>query len=486
MISEDILYLSIRELAGRIRARKLSPVDLTRAYLERSERLGPKFNAYASLTPERALDQARAAEKEISGGHYRGPLHGIPYAAKDLLAVKGYPTTWGARPYANQKFDADATIIERLDRAGAILIGKAAMIELAGGLGYSNGLASLTGGCRNPWNPQMWTSGSSSGSGAIMAAGLAAFALGSDTRGSIISPATLCGISGMRPSFGRVPRTGVMAIAWSMDKIGPMARTGDCCGLVLSAIAGHDPKDHDSLPPALSAFPYARAKVNRPMRIGRIKNAAGDTNPEINAAVADALKVMEKAGARIEDAEVPDGPYEEAAELVILIEAASAFWDLIRSGRCAELADPLGQINGYASLEFSAFDYLQVQRVRTYLQKKVDGLFDRFDVLAAPGQGSVARPLQPQAPAQPRPVSTGAAGRGTGTGNRPPSNVKQGDGISSLCGLPAITVPCGFSKDRLPIGIQFMARALEDESVIAAADLFQSHTDWHKQHPLIA
>ncbi len=485
MISEDILYLPIRELAGLIRARKLSPVDLTRAYLERSEKLGPRFNAYATLTPERALEQAGAAAKEISSGHYRGLLHGIPYAAKDLLAVKGYPTTWGARPYANQKFDTDATVIERLDRAGAILIGKAAMIELAGGLGYSNGLASLTGGCRNPWNTEMWTSGSSSGSGAIMAAGLAAFALGSDTRGSIISPATLCGITGMRPSFGRVPRTGVMAIAWSMDKIGPMARTGDCCGLVLSAIAGHDPKDHDSLPPALAAFPYGRAKAARPLRVGRIKNAAGDTNAEINAAVAAALKAMEQAGARVGDAEIPDGPYEEAAELVILIEAASAFWDLIRTGRCAELADPLGQINGYASLEFSAVDYLHIQRVRTFLMQKVDALFDRFDVLAAPGQGSTARPLQPQAPSQPRPAGA-AAGRGAGTGARPPSNVKQGDGISSLCGLPAITVPCGFSKDRLPIGIQFMGRALEDEKVIAAADLFQSRTDWHKQHPVIA
>jgi aspartyl-tRNA(Asn)/glutamyl-tRNA(Gln) amidotransferase subunit A len=490
MIGEDILYLSIRELANQIRTKKLSPVELTRSYLDRSEKLGPRFNAYATLTPERALERARAAEKEISAGRYRGLLHGVPYAAKDLLAVKGYPTTWGARPYANQKFDTDAVVIERLDRAGAILIGKAAMIELAGGLGYSNGLASLTGGCRNPWNTDMWTSGSSSGSGAIMAAGLAAFALGSDTRGSIISPATLCGISGMRPSFGRVPRTGVMAIAWSMDKIGPMARTGDCCGLVLSAIAGHDPKDHDSLPPALAAFPYGnRGKTARPLRIGRIKNAAGDTNTEINAAVVEALKVMQQAGASVEEAEISDGPYEEAAELVILIEAASAFWDLIRSGRCAELADPLGQINGYASLEFSAFDYLHIQRVRTFLQKKVDALFDRFDVLAAPGSDSTARPLQPQAPSQPRQPggagAGGAAGRGTGTASRPPSNVKQGDGISSLCGLPAITIPCGFSKDRLPIGIQFMGRALEDEKVVAAANLFQSRTDWHKKHPVL-
>jgi aspartyl-tRNA(Asn)/glutamyl-tRNA(Gln) amidotransferase subunit A len=228
MLSEDILYLPIRDLAQQIRTRKLSPVELAQSYLDRSEKLGPRFNAYVTLTPERALRQAQTAEKEIAGGHYRGLLHGIPYAVKDLAAVKGYPTTWGAKPYASQSFDYDAAIIERLDRAGAVLIGKAAMIELAGGLGYSGPYASLTGPCRNPWDTNRWTCGSSSGSGAIMAAGLAAFALGSDTRGSITCPSAQCGISGMRPSFGRVSRYGAMAIAWSMDKLGPMARTADC------------------------------------------------------------------------------------------------------------------------------------------------------------------------------------------------------------------------------------------------------------------
>jgi aspartyl-tRNA(Asn)/glutamyl-tRNA(Gln) amidotransferase subunit A len=481
MIGESVLYLPMRELAALIRARKISPLELTEAYLERSEKLGPRFNAYAALTRERALEQARAAAKEIAAGRYRGLLHGIPYAAKDLVAAKGYPTTWGARPFADQEFDYDAAVIERLERAGAILIGKAAMIELAGGLGYSNGLASLTGGCRNPWNTEMWTSGSSSGSGAIMAAGLAAFALGSDTRGSIISPATLCGVAGMRPSFGRVSRAGAMAIAWSMDKLGPMARTADCCGLVLSAIAGHDPRDHDSLPPALASFAYsARALPARPLRVGRIKDAAGDSNPEINGAVEAALKVMAANGATVETAEIPDGPYEEAAQLVILIEAASAFSGLIESGRCAQLIDPLGQINGYASLEFSAADYLQIQRVRVKLQEKIDALFDRFDVLAAPGQGSTARPLQPAPQQQARPAAAAAPARGA---SRPPGGAKQCDGISSLCGLPAITVPCGFSKETLPIGIQFLGRALEDGKVVAAANLFQSHTDWHARHP---
>src|SRR5271168_4614789 len=234
MPAEEIFYLPLSDLAKRIETKKLSPVDLTQLYLDRSAKLGPRFNAYARLTPEIALDQARAAEKEIQHGHYRGPLHGIPYAAKDLLAVKGVPATWGAKPYADQIFQYDATVIEHLTRVGAILIGKAAMIELAGGMGYRFASASLQGPARNPWNTDCWTCGSSSGSGAIVAAGLAPWAIGSDTRGSIICPTTWCGISGMRPSFGRVSRHGVMTIAWSMDKIGPMARTADCCGLALS------------------------------------------------------------------------------------------------------------------------------------------------------------------------------------------------------------------------------------------------------------
>jgi aspartyl-tRNA(Asn)/glutamyl-tRNA(Gln) amidotransferase subunit A len=483
MIGEEILYLPIRQLAERIRSRQLSPVELTEAYLERSERLGERFNAYVTITRDLALTQARAAQQEIAAGKYRGLLHGIPYAAKDLLAVKGYPTTWGAKPFANQSFDYDATVIERLTRAGAILIGKAAMIELAGGLGYSSGYASLTGPCRNPWNTDYWTCGSSSGSGAIMAAGLAAFALGSDTRGSIICPATQCGVSGLRPSFGRVPRYGVMAIAWSMDKIGPLCRTADCCGLVLSAISGSDPRDRDSLPTAQAEFHYsapAPAAANaRPPRIGRVTNAAGNNRAELQQPVEEALQLLARHGAHISEVKIPDGPWEEAAELVILIEAASAFYDLVQSGRCAELADPLGQINGYASLQFSAADYLQIQRVRVGLQEKIDQLFEEVDVLAAPGEDFPATLLVP--PEQQ--AARGRGGRG-GPGSRPPE-LKQMDGISSLCGLPAISVPCGFGPNHIPVGIGFVARALEDQKVIAAANLFQSHSDWHTRHPAL-
>ncbi len=469
MLNEDVFFFSIRELGERLRARKLSPVELAEGYLERSSTLGARLNAYASLTRELALEQARVAEKEIAAGHYRGPLHGVPYAAKDLVAVAGYPTTWGARPYAAQRFDYNATVIERMNRAGAVLIGKAAMIELAGGLGYSSGVASLTGGCKNPWNTECWSCGSSSGSGAIVAAGLAPWALGSDTRGSIICPSSWCGISGMRPSFGRVSRFGAMAIAWSMDKLGPMARTADDCGLVLSVLAGHDPRDYDSLPEGIAEFRYAVARGAKPLHVGRLINVYQEMDPKLQTAVDDALKVLEKNGAKITDVEIPDGPYEEAAELTILMEAASSFQDLIASGRCAELVDPVGQINGYASQEFTAADYLQVQRVRTFLQKQIDKLFDDYDVLAAGGESSAASPLN----APPEEDSAG------------PIERRAPDGISSLCGLPAITVPCGFNKDKLPLAIQFMGRALNDHAVIAAAHQFQQHTDWHRQRPPI-
>ena len=471
MVGEDVLYLPIRRLAELLRTRRLSPVELTESYLARSERIGPMLNAYASLTPEIAREQARAAEREITGGRYRGLLHGIPYAPKDLLSARGARTTWGARPYATQSSDENATVIDRLNRAGAIMIGKAAMIELAGGLGYTSGDASLSGPCRNPWNTRYWTCGSSSGSGAVTSAGLAAFTLGSDTRGSIICPSTHCGITGMRPSFGRVSRYGAMAIAWSMDKIGPMARTADCCGLILSAIAGHDPLDRESLPDAVASFRYRRPLAPAtPIRIGRLTNVFPKADPAVHEASDRALRVLEAHGAVVRDAELPDGPFEEAAELVILMEAASSFSDLLRSGRCAELQDPHGQINGYASLEFSSADYLQVQRVRAFLQKKIDALFDRFDVIAAPGEADT--PILLSAP----PEAEETEG---------PMDSRQPDAISSLCGLPAVTVPCGFTADNLPLGIQFIARALNDRAVLEAAHLFQTHTDWHVKRPPI-
>jgi aspartyl-tRNA(Asn)/glutamyl-tRNA(Gln) amidotransferase subunit A len=467
VLGEDVLYLSVRELGDQMRARKISPVELTESYLARSESLGPKLNAYATITRELALKQARAAEAEIAAGHYRGPLHGVPYGLKDLIAVEGYPTTWGAKPFANQKFNYNATLVDKLNRAGAVLIGKVAMIELAGGLGYSSAHASLQGASKNPWNLKYWTCGSSSGSGAVVSAALAPWALGSDTRGSTICPGAWCGISALRPSFGRVSRYGAMAIAWSMDKLCPMARTADDCGLVLSVIGGHDPKDIDSVPGDFR-YPAPELEPKKPLRIGRLTNAWNKLDPGLDDCVSAALRILEQNGAHVSDVAIPDGPYEQVAELTIQMEAVSSFQDLIESGRCFELEDPLGKINGYAGSEFSVTDYLQVQRVRTFLQKQIDGLFEHYDVLATAGESSAASLIEE--------VDDDSEG---------PIGTREPDGISSLCGLPALTVPCGFGKNNLPFGVQFIGRAQNDHTVIAAARLYQSHSDWHKKRPPI-
>jgi aspartyl-tRNA(Asn)/glutamyl-tRNA(Gln) amidotransferase subunit A len=466
MPREEIHYLPVSELAKRIETKKLSPVELTQLYLDRSTKLGPQFNAYARLMPEQALEQAKAAEKEIQRGHYRGPLHGIPYAAKDLLAVKGIPTTWGAKPYADQVFDYDATVIDHLNRVGAVLIGKAAMIELAGGMGYRFASASLQGEAKNPWDTKCWTCGSSSGSGAIVAAGLAAFAIGTETWGSIICPAAFCGVTGLRPTYGRVSRYGAMALAPSMDKIGPLARSAEDCARVFAAIAGHDPKDRSTLPIDKAAFTFSpsldlKAKA---LRIGWVTNAWKTLDTGVAKVLLVAEKVLRKYFASVKSAKLPEGPFEDAGNVIIGAECAASFQSLIRSGRVSELADPLGQIAGYVNEQYSGADYLQALRVREVLQNNMDALFETFDVLVAAAQPIAATPLETNLETDlnfPDPLG----------------------GIGNLCGLPAISVPCGFTEKNLPIGLQFVARAGDDFSVIQAARIFQLHTDWHRRHP---
>src|SRR5262245_59477840 len=469
MISADILYLSASELAKRIQSKSLSPVDLTKAYLDRSEKLGPKLNAYARLTPELALEQATAAEKEIGRGHYRGPLHGIPYAAKDLLATKGIPTTWGAKPYENQVFDYDATVIENLRRAGAVLIGKAAMIELAGGMNYRFASASLQGAAKNPWNTGCWTCGSSSGSGAIVAAGLAAFAIGTETWGSIICPSAYCGVSGLRPTFGRVSRYGAMALSYSMDKIGPMARSAEDCAHIFAVIAGHDIKDQSTLPLDKAAFTYSPSieLSAKPPRIGWGTNAWKQIDRNAEKAIQAAERSVRKMFPGTKNVTLPDGPFEAAAGITIGVEGTAAFRDLIRSGRVSQLSDPLGQIKGYVGEQIEAADYIRALQVRGVLQQKMDLLFDSFDVIVA-----ASLPL-------------GA--------NRLDANLETDlvfpdplGGIGNLCGLPALSAPCGFTDQNLPVGLQFVAKAGNDLAVIRAARTFQQHTDWHRKHPKVS
>src|SRR5438445_351367 len=468
MPGEEIFHLSVSELAKRIEAKKLSPVELTQIYLDRSQKLGPRYNAYALLTPEIALEQAKAAEKEIGRGHYRGPLHGIPYAAKDLLAVKGLPTTWGAKPYANQVFDFNATVIDHLRGVGAVMLGKASMIELAGGMGYRFASASLQGEAKNPWDPTCWTCGSSSGSGAIVAAGMAAFAIGTETWGSIICPSAYCGVSGLRPTYGRVSRYGAMALAPSMDKIGPMARSAEDCARIFAAIAGHDPKDRGTVPIDKGAFTFSPSMElrSRPLKIGWLTNAWKSLASDVAKPIDVANRILKKYFSSVKNAALPAGPWEEAGNIIVAVESAASFRTLIRSGRVSELTDPLGQIAGYVNEQYSAADYLQALKLREIIQKQMDSLFDTFDVLATASQPVPATPLALNLETDlvfPDPLG----------------------GIGNICGLPAMSVPCGFTDKNLPVGLQFVGRAGDDYAVIQAGRTFQLHTEWHKRHPKI-
>ena len=466
MLKESVLFSSVSELAKQIESRQLSPVELTESYLERSEKLGTKLNAYARLMPTIALEQAQAAEKEIRRGHYRGPLHGIPYAAKDLFAVRGIPTTWGAKPFADQVFDYNATVIEHLNHVGAILLGKSAMIELAGSFGYMYASASLQGATKNPWNTGCWTCGSSSGSGAIVAAGLAGFAIGTETWGSILCPAAFCGITGFRPTYGRVSRYGAMALAYSLDKIGPMARSAEDCARIFAAVAGHDPLDRSTLPIDKAAFTFSPGSElkTRTLRLGWLKNAWKEYDPGIAKVIDAAHKALQRHFPSVKDAVLPEGPWQDAANVILNCEAGSSFSKLIRSGKVSQLADPLSRVGGYVSQTISGADYTSALRVREILQKKMADLFDSYDVVVAATQPVPATPLDldlSKGLSFPDPLGA----------------------VGNLCGLPALSVPCGFTEKKLPVGLQFVARAGDDTAVLQAGRAFQQFTDWHRKHP---
>ena len=465
MLGDDVLYLSATELGRRVRARQLSPVELAESYLARIDRLGPKLNAFVTVTRDRALAQARVAEKEIAAGRRRGPLHGVPYATKDLLAIKGVRTTWGATPFAAQTFDYDATVVRRLEEAGAVLLGTLAMIELAGGLGYTVPWASATGAARNPWDTGKWSCGSSSGSGAAVAAGLVGFAIGSDTWGSIICPASFCGIAGVRPTFGRISRHGAMALAWTMDKLGPMARSAEDCEAVLAAVAGHDPLDEWSADePVPSALP---APAARRLKVGCVRldfSKKGET--EVGAAFDEAVIALQGAGVSVQDTKLPDLPFEEVAGLVIRAEAASAFEDLFRDGRVKQMADPAATISRASAGAIRAGDYVKALRIRTLCQRAMADVFSDFDVLVSPAEMMTAPPAEESL-----------------------KSVEWSDpvgGMSTLCGLPAISVPCGFGRGGLPVGLTIVAGAFEEPKMFALARLYQGLTDWHRRRPPIA
>ncbi|HLI48506.1 MAG TPA: amidase [Chthonomonas sp.] len=458
-------YLSAVELGRLIREKRLSSVELTRLYLERLEKIGRSLNAVAELTPELALAQARQADEELAKGYSRGPLHGVPYGAKDLLATKNIPTRWGSPAHKDQIFNYDATVIRKLREAGAVLVAKLSMIELAGGGGYDSPAASLEGPCRCPWNPSRWAGGSSSGSGAAVSAGLVGFALGTETWGSITVPAAFCGISGLRPTYGRVSRHGAMTLCWTLDKIGPMARSAEDCGFILQAIAGPDPLDATCAPIGFRfrAQPLV-SRRRRPIRLGVLPHDTSKV-PEVQKAFEEALAVFRERNFHIEEASYPpDIPYNEAASLIVMAEGSAAFEGLIRSERLQLLADPQQQAGLIAGLSISSADYLRAQRIRKIAIQALNALWARFDLLIAPTLLTVA-------PEVSKPLSAGTEPWG---GNGGPGN---------LAGWPSLSIPMGFGKENLPLGLEIIGPPGGEEAILALGMTYQRETDWHRKHP---
>ncbi|HEU4630521.1 MAG TPA: amidase [Gemmatimonadaceae bacterium] len=439
---EELAFRPVTELSELVRTRKVTSMQLTRMYLDRLKRYDPQLHCVVTLTEERALAQARAADEEIAGGRYRGPLHGIPWGAKDLLAVKGYPTTWGAAPYRTQTFDEDATVVQRLDEAGAVLIAKLTLGALAMGDVWFGGRT------RNPWNPEQGSSGSSAGPGSATAAGLVGFSIGTETLGSISSPSTRNGVTGLRPTFGRVPRTGAMALSWTMDKIGPMTRSAEDAALVLAAIQGPDGRD---LSVHRAPFNWDATLDLRQLRVGYVQSAFESTNRNYTTKAFDqaVLDVLRGLGITLTPVELPDAPY-GPMRLILNAEAAAAFDELTRSGRDAELTEqgPGAWPNTFRTARFiPAVDYVNANRVRSQTIAQWAELMKTVDVIVTPTNG----------------------------GNQLTA--------TNLTGHPAVIVPNGFRENGTPVSITFLGGLFEEAKPLAVAHAYQQATDFHRRTP---
>jgi aspartyl-tRNA(Asn)/glutamyl-tRNA(Gln) amidotransferase subunit A len=475
MLTDDIFFASITELGAQLRARKLSPVELTEGYLARLEKYGPRLGAVVTVMRESALKAAHAAERELKQGRSRGPLHGIPFGVKDLLATHDAPTTWGATPYKEQKFDYDGTVVKRLRDAGAILCAKLAMVELAGGMGYNHAEASLTGAGRTPWNTNYWSGGSSSGPGAAVAAGLVAFAIGSETSGSIITPAAFCGVTGLRPTYGRVSRHGAMALAWTLDKLGPMCRSAVDCGLVLAAIAGRDPLDPSAQDkPFRYPAPLAMRPRGKKLRVGVLKGSYEEVQKEVRDNFLAALDWLKRIADVKMEVKLPDFPYGAVVGTIVDAEGASAFRDLIESGRVKDLAVPEDRIGGYAMLLVPAVDYIHAMRLRAPMRRAWAEMFKEIDLLVAPSRATVANPLD---------KSFGEAWPELRAAKNP---ITSPIGAANAVGVPAISVPNGFGIAGLPTGLQLVGPAWSEDLLVDTAARYQQATDWHKRRPPLA
>jgi len=466
-ITKDLAFAPIRTLGKKLRAGEFTSLELTKFFLHRLDTVGREYRAIVTITTDLAIEEAKRADKELADGKDRGPLHGIPYGVKDLAATKGYPTTWGAKPLKDRVIDADATIVKDLRNAGAVLVGKLAMVAFAGGLGYSGPDNCFTGPCLNPWSKGRWAGGSSSGPGSAAGGGMVPFAIGSETSGSIISPSAYCGVSGLRPTFGRVSRAGAMALSWTLDKLGPMCRSADCCGLVLDAIAGPDPADATTVDRPFS-YPAEEA-LKPPFKLAVLKGAVEKVQPAVKTNYEKSLEVI-KDFATLEEIEEPDSPYSLVVGTILSSEAAAAFEDLVLSGEIQHVVDPRTRIGAYALQVVPAKDYINAMRLRVKLQKEIDALIAPFDAIVTPTQAAVAHPSDLK-------FGEYAGSRGLRTVNfRQPGN---------LAGLPSISVPNGFGEDNMPTGLQFVGRAFDENKILTIANKFQSNTDWNLKHPNI-
>jgi Asp-tRNA(Asn)/Glu-tRNA(Gln) amidotransferase A subunit family amidase len=423
-------------------------------YIARLKKYDPVLRCVITLTEERALRQARVADDEIRRGKYRGPLHGIPWGAKDLLAVRGYKTTWGAGPYKEQVIDADATVVQRLDAAGAVLVAKLTLGELAQGDIWFGATT------KNPWKVDQGSSGSSAGPASATAAGLVGFAIGSETLGSISSPSTRCGTTGLRPTFGRVPRTGAMALSWTMDKLGPLCRSVEDCALVLDAIYGPDGHDNTVIP---ASYRWDAKLSPRKLRVGYVKSAF-DT-PLIDPADAKrtlhatkpfddaALGVFSRLGINLIPVVLPDLQY-DAMRIILTAEAAAAFDELTRSDRDKELVQQ-GKgdwPNTFRTARFiPAADYVNANRLRSVAIQKWDELMRTVDVIVTPTNAANLSQL----------VAT------------------------NLTGHPAVILPNGFRPDGTPVSLTFLGGLFEEAKVLAVAKAYQDATGFHLRHPVV-
>ncbi len=460
MPDADLAFASLTVLGAALRGGEVSAVELTKFFLERLETFGPRYNCVANLTRDLASKEAKQADDELKAGRDRGPLHGIPYGAKDLLAAKGYPTTWGCAPFKDRVIDRDATVIQKLRAAGAVLVAKLSMVELAGGMGYHQANASLNGPGRNPWKPSQWSGGSSSGSGSAVAAGLVPFAIGTETSGSISTPASYCGLTGLRPTYGRVSRAGAMALSWTLDKIGPMSHCAADCGVVLNAIVGLDPEDPSTTD---RPFHYPPAdEPGRPFRFAVLKHGVKAAHPDVRENFERAVEVLKKLGS-VEEVDLPALPFSPVLSTVLSAEAASAFEEMAESGTVFQLTAPEDRIGGFADQAVLATDYLRAQRVRTRICREFDSFLAPFDAILSVPTAATA----PDAEGE-------FAYRYSNRSMVQPGNV---------CGTPALTLPTGFTKDKLPTALQLDGRAYSESRLLSIALAFQNATAWHREHP---